>query len=88
MIETSQTHHCRDCQSENLVKNGHNSCGSQQYLCKDCGSRKVLESRRGYSEELKVTALKAYQERSSLRGVCRAFGISRPTLTAWLKKKS
>jgi insertion element IS1 protein InsB len=30
--------------------------------------------------------LRAYQERASLRGVCRVFGVSRPTVAARLKK--
>jgi len=28
MIQTSQVHHCRDCGSAHIVKNGHNRCGS------------------------------------------------------------
>ena len=31
--------------------------------------------------------LRAYEERASLRGVRRIFGISRTTLSGWLKKK-
>jgi transposase-like protein len=31
--------------------------------------------------------LRAYQERSSLRGLSRTFGVSRNTVTSWLKKK-
>jgi len=42
---------CWRCNSTNIVKNGHNASGSQQYKCKDCGARGVLEPRRGYSEE-------------------------------------
>lgn len=85
MITTN--HHCRDCQSVNIVKNGHNRSGSSQYVCKDCGSRKVPEPHKGYSEERKEEVLRAYQERSGLRGVARIFGISRQTITNWLKKK-
>ena len=32
--------------SENIVKNGTNRCGNQQYWCKDCGARRVLEPKR------------------------------------------
>ncbi len=78
---------CRDCGSFNIVKNGHTRSGSQQYLCKDCGSRKVLNPKIKYSEERKEEILRAYQERSSQRGVARTFGISRQTLVNWLKKK-
>jgi Zn-dependent peptidase ImmA (M78 family) len=31
--------------------------------------------------------LHAYQERSSLRGLTRTFGVSRATVSSWIKKK-
>jgi len=77
---------CRACGSQNIVKNGHNASGSQQYWCKDCGKRGVLEPRRGYTEEQKEQILAAYNERSSMRGIKRTFGVSRPTLASWIKK--
>lgn len=40
----------------------------------------------GYSEERKAEILKAYHERSSLRGLERTFGVARQTVAAWLKK--
>ena len=86
MIRTSQVHHCRECGSAPLVKNGHNRCGSQQYLCRECGASKVLLPKQRHSEERKAEVLRAYQERSSLRGLSRTFGISRKTITRWLKK--
>ena len=88
MIQSIKTHHCRNCQSENIVKNGFNICGSQQYRCKECGSSKVLQPKVKYSEERKEEVLRAYQERSSLRGVARTFNISRKSVTQWLKKNS
>ncbi len=39
-----------------------------------------------YSEERKAEVLRAYQERSSLQGLSRTFGITRKTITQWLKK--
>ena len=86
MIQVTIKHTCRACQSENIVKNGRNSCGKQQYRCKDCGTYKVLEPTVRYSEGRKEEILRAYQELASLRGICRVFGVSRPTLAAWLKK--
>ena len=38
------------------------------------------------SEAKKEEILKVYQERSSLRGLTRTFGMSRATVTKWLKK--
>ena len=40
----------------------------------------------GYSEARKDEILKAYQERSSMRGLTRTFGVSRTTVSKWLKK--
>ena len=38
----------------------------------------------GYSEERKAEILRAYHERSSLRGLERTFGVARQTVSAWL----
>ncbi|WP_259083434.1 IS1 family transposase [Salinibacter ruber] len=82
-----ETHECRECGSSNIVKNGHSASGSQQYHCKDCGAHKVLDPEpRGYSEEEKDLVYRAYRERGSKRAISRIFGISRNTLTRWLKK--
>jgi transposase-like protein len=43
--------------------------------------------RRGYTEAFKEQVLAAYQERASMRGIARVFGISRNTLTRWLREK-
>lgn len=87
MIAKLVIYTCLNCGGQHIVKNGHNASGSQQYLCKDCGKRGVLEPKRGYTEAQKEQILSAYQERSSMRGIQRTFGVSRPTLAAWLKKR-
>jgi len=87
MIEKTITYKCRCCGSANIVKNGHNAQGQQQYWCKDCGKRTVLELRPRYTEEKKEQIIADYYERASMRGVERVFGVSRFTLAAWLKKK-
>jgi insertion element IS1 protein InsB len=78
---------CRFCESENIRKNGHAPNGKQRYQCMNC-SRFFCEnpSSPAYSEERKAEILRAYQERSSLRGLTRTFGVSRNTVKAWLKK--
>ncbi len=80
------TYRCRSCSSTQLVKNGHNRLGQQQYWCKACGARRVLEPRRTPKEANsdKPQALKACLERCSLRGVARIFQVSRNTLRAWI----
>ena len=88
MIISEEIHSCRDCQSTHIVKNGKNVSGNQQYRCKDCGSSKVLTPTGRYSEQDKERILRGYQERSRLRDLSRVSGVSRKTLTAWLKKNS
>jgi transposase-like protein len=86
MIAKLIVYKCRNCDSQNIVKNGHNASGSQQYVCKDCGKRGVLKPKRGDTEAQKAQILSASHERSSMRGVQPTFGVSRPTLVSWLKK--
>jgi insertion element IS1 protein InsB len=76
MIAKLIVYKCRNCDSQNIVKNDHNASGSPQYVCKDCGKHGVLEPKRGYSETQKEQILSAYHERSSMRGVQRTFGVS------------
>jgi len=79
---------CRHCQSENLVRDGRTSNGKQRFWCKDCqrSSRENPEPN-GYTEAEREEILRAYEERSSLRGLERTFGVSRYTVSAWLQKK-
>jgi len=79
--------HCRHCAGENLVKNGFAPNGKQKYLCRDC-DRQSRENpgSNAYSTERREEILRAYQERSSLRGLRRTFGVSPTTVLAWLKK--
>jgi IS1 family transposase/predicted Fe-S protein YdhL (DUF1289 family) len=66
---------------------GHSPNGKQKYLCKDC-KRQTRENptSHGYSEEEKERILKAYEERSSLHGLKRMFGVERNTVSKWIKK--
>jgi transposase-like protein len=70
------------------VRNGLAADGRQRYLCRDCGQRSREQPRTNtYSEEEREQILRAYDERSSLRGLSRTFGVSRQTVTAWIKKR-
>lgn len=83
----TQTVRCYHCNSEQIKKNGFAPNGKQKYRCKDCGkASRETPAAKGYSEEKKEEILGAYQERSSLRGLTRTFGVSRTTVTKWLKK--
>ena len=84
----TRTVFCPHCQSEHLVRNGKTADGRQRYLCRACGQRSRDDPRpNGYSEEQRELILRAYQERSSLRGLSRTFGVSRAAVTAWVQKK-
>jgi transposase-like protein len=78
---------CTYCGSEKLSRNGHAPHGKQRYFCQECKRySRENPSSCGYSEERKEEILRAYQERSSLRGLERTFGVSRYTVAKWVKK--
>ena len=75
------------CGSERLVKDGVTPNGKQRYRCGACGRQhREHPGSNAYSDAERETLLRAYQERSSLRGLSRSFGVSRNPVTAWLKK--
>ena len=84
--------YCRHCGSDDLVKNGFApNNGKQRYLCRACGRQSRQDpspNGYGYTNERKEEILRAYQERSSLRGLQRTFGVSPTTVIGWLKKSS
>ena len=86
MIREETIYTCRGCGSTNIIKNGKNRYGNQQYRCKDCQKSGVLNPKNSYTEEQKEHILAAYRERPSMRGIARLYGISRNTLVRWLKK--
>jgi len=88
MIIEEKIYTCRGCDSSNIIKNGKNRYGNQQYLCKDCKKSGVLKPKNSYTEAQKEHILAAYRERPSMRGISRLYGISRNTLSSWLQKKS
>jgi transposase-like protein len=78
---------CRHCGSTDIVRNGLTNNGKQRYLCNDCGRRSRDNPQpNGYTEAERERILRAYHERSSLRGLSRTFGVARNTVTSWLKK--
>jgi len=71
-----------------MVRNGLAADGRQRYLCRDCNRRSREDPRsNAYTEPEREQILRAYDERSSLRGLSRTFGVSRNTVTSWLKKR-
>ena len=84
MIQKTITYSCHSCNSINIVKNGTNKCGNQQYHCQNCGIYRVLDPKNEQEHPDKAKVLKAYRERVSLRGLVRIFGICRKTIMRWL----
>jgi transposase-like protein len=79
---------CYHCGSDQLARNGFTQNGKQRYLCSDCGrASRDNPQANGYTPEERERILRAYTERSSLRGLSRTFGVSRQTVTSWLKKR-
>ena len=74
---------CYHCDSENIVKNGKASNAKQKYLCHDCGrqSREEEPGSNAFAPQRREEILHAHQERSSLRGLTRTFGVSRNAVT-------
>ncbi len=80
---------CPHCQSGNIVRNGLAPNGEQRYLCRDRRRQsRDCPASNAYSEERREEILRAYEERSSLRGLSRTSGVSRNTVTSWIKKSS
>lgn len=76
---------CPACQSTNTNRFGHQN-GKQRFLCRTC--QKTWRENPGPSTiapERKAQILAAYHERVSLRGLSRVFGVSRNTISAWVK---
>ena len=82
------TYTCSRCGSTNLVKNGHNTSGSQPFQGKACGKSAVLKPHNRRTETEIEQILAAYRERPSMRGIARVVGISRNTLVKGLKKSA
>ena len=76
---------CPRCQSQNRVKNGTTASGKQKIYGLDCKAYRLLDSS-PYTEEKKEEILKAYQERASLTGWQRIYGVAPQTVINWIKK--
>ena len=84
----TMTLHCLHCGSDALVRNGHAPNGKQLYRCHACGRQsRENPTPNAYPEARREEILHAYQERSSLRGLTRTFGVSRPTVSTLDQKK-
>lgn len=87
MITEQSTYHCRKCQSTNVRRNGYNKANSALYHCRDCNFYGVMYPKVAYTEEQKEQIINVYNERASMRGIQRVYGVAPATLASWIKKK-
>jgi insertion element IS1 protein InsB len=78
-----EEHTCPNCGSTDIVKNGHNRCGNQNYKCRDCG-RQFVENPgwQPKSSETRHLIDLLLLERISLAGIARTLGLS----MSWLQR--
>jgi insertion element IS1 protein InsB len=86
MITQTLTQVCRSCGSTDIVKNGTNKCGSQQYHCKTCGVYRVMTPKERHSSWTKGLVLRLLLERISLRGIGRVIGMWHGTILRWVQR--
>lgn len=84
----TQTVHCPHCQkAEPVVKAGFTSGGSQRAKCKDCNKTFALNPKsNAVTPEKEAAILRHLEERTTIRGICRALKCGPQTVYAALKK--
>ena len=89
MLSTTILHVCLRCGSEAIRKNGHADNGAQRAKCLACGRTFILQPEgERYDQKFKDQVVAAYQDRMSLRGITRTFGVCRKTILRWVGEKS
>jgi len=79
---------CLHCQSEALVKAGHNASGSQRYQCKRCQRHSTFEPQaHGYALETREQALRLYLEGNGLRRIGRLLQVHHQTVANWINAR-
>lgn len=84
---TIAVRNCPTCGDADLRRYGRTADGRQKYRCHACGVQTRDNPRVRYPPERQEEILRAYEERGSLRGMERIFGVSRATIIRWIKKK-
>lgn len=80
---------CPRCGSTEVIRHGKAAHGVQRFRCRSCAYTFRQDPKpNGYTDEEKRKILAAYQERTSLRGLSRIFGVSRNTVSTWLKEQA
>jgi len=89
MLSTTIVHVCARCASERIRKNGHAGNGAQRARCLACARTFILQPKGArYDQRFKDQVVAAYQDRMSLRGIRRTFGVCYQTVIRWVGEKS
>jgi transposase-like protein len=89
MLSTTVIHVCLRCGSEKIRKNGHANNGAQRAKCLECERTFILQPKGArYDQRFKEQVVAASQDRMSLRGITRTFGVCRKTVLRWVGEKS
>jgi len=87
-MEKNEMHTCPECQSSEVVKNGINATGKQNYLCKKCHRQFVLHPLTGpIPDETKELIDRLLLERISLAGISRVVNVSESWLQKYVNQK-
>ncbi|HEX8608387.1 MAG TPA: IS1 family transposase [Pedobacter sp.] len=77
---------CPFCQqSEKQIKSGKNRCGSQRFLCQECGRTYTPEPKpQGYAEEVREKAVRMYVEGINFRRIGRLLAVNHQSVVNWV----
>lgn len=79
---------CSHCYSNNVIKNGINATGKQNYKCNSCNRQFVLNPEKSpVSDATKTLIDRLLLERISLAGIARATGVSERWLQSYVNEK-
>ena len=89
MLSTTVVYVCPHCGGERLHRNGHTEHGAQRAKCLECGRTFTLTPKGPrYDQKFKDQVVAAYQDRMSIRGITRTFGVCYQTVMVWVGEKS
>ena len=81
-------HPCPHCGSETVIRFGRLKNGLQRYQCQDCRKTYTPDSRsKEIRQARKQQILQAYRKIGSIRRTARLFGVTRNTLSGWLRNE-
>ncbi len=81
---------CPHCHvTEQQVKIGFNTSGSQRYRCKQCQRKYTPQPKpQGYSTATRQRALQLYVDGINLRRIARILKLTHPTVANWVKAQA